>query len=242
MENITHQVTERLEYVNPETLPTHEPAIWAALILLGGAICYTPWFHRIELLSTLIHEIGHGLGGIFAGRKFNKLELHPDATGVTTTSGIGKLGLAFCFWCGYAAPPTTGLILTAVNTAGVTSHALLTLTIILTLCIIRARNPLTLLTLLTTAATTGILWWANQPLLSNSILALLSGYLLTAGWRQIREIWVRRDQTSGTEDPDQLHNITGIPVTFWLTTFKTHTIISTILTITLTGLSIQLTL
>jgi len=60
-------------------------------IVLTVAIYVVPYGYYIGyplvLLSTLAHEMGHGLAGVLVGREFVSLQLYADGSGVATTAG-----------------------------------------------------------------------------------------------------------------------------------------------------------
>lgn len=217
-------MTDRLQLLDPATYPTYFFIVWAVAFAVGAGVClYNPIYRRIEILSTLAHEVGHGLGGLLAGRKFNSLTLHPDASGVTYTSGHGRLGLAFCFWSGYAAPATTAALLSAVVAAGVPNWAFMIAAVVMVLCVIRSRSVLTLGLLLGSALFCMGIWWVGSPLFQTTIPVLLAGFFLLAGFRQIGDAWRQRNIDGGEADGDALEGLTKIPEIVWLTLFHVYT-------------------
>lgn len=231
-------MSDRLQLLDPTAYPSYFVIIWAIAFAAGAGVCfYTPLFRRIEILATLAHETGHGLGGLLAGRRFNSFTLHPDASGVTYTTGAGRLGLAFCFWSGYAAPGTVAALLVAVVAAGVPNWAFLIAAIIMAVCLIRARSALTLILVLGTAGVSVLIWWVQIPLLQTTIPVLLAGFFLLAGFRQIGDAWRQRNDDGGEADGDALEGITKIPEVVWLLLFHLHTAICTALAVGLVVLT-----
>lgn len=234
---------DRLQLLDPAAYPSYFVAVWAVVFALGAGVCFvTPIFRKIEILSTLAHEVGHGIGGLLAGRKFTSLTLHPDASGVTYTAGNGRLGLVFCFWSGYAAPATVAALLVAVVAAGVPNWAFLIASVLLAICLIRARSALTLLLLLGSAAFCLGVWWVDQPLIQTAIPVLLSGFFLLAGFRHIGDAWTQRNNDGGEADGDALEGLTKIPEVIWLVLFHVYTAACTALSVgllTLTALGLK---
>lgn len=230
--------SDRLQLLDPTAYPTYFVVIWIAAFAIGAGVCFVnPWFRKIEIISTLAHEVGHGLGGLFAGRKFNSLTLHPDASGVTYTTGRGRLGLAFCFWSGYAAPGTVATLLAAVVAAGVPNWAFLIAAIVMGLCLIRARSVLTLLLILGSAGACLLVWWLSIPVVQTTLPILLAGFFLLAGFRQITDAWRQRNSDGGEADGDALEGLTKIPEVVWLLLFYVHTALCTAAVIALTVLT-----
>jgi hypothetical protein len=68
-----------------------------------------PFLHPIAypfvLLSTLVHEMGHGIAAMLAGGNFNSFTLWADGSGVASISGeFGRLGRAFVAAAGLLGP------------------------------------------------------------------------------------------------------------------------------------------
>lgn len=234
----TGNLSERLQILDPDSYPDHLLYVWAAALVVGVGICLiTPIFRRIEIVATLVHELGHGLGGMFGGRKFNSFSLHPDASGVTNTSGAGRLGLIFCFWSGYSAPGTVALLITVMLTAGVPSWPYALTVAILVLTLIRARSLTTLAVIFTVGAATAATWWSQNLPLQSTVLIFMIGFFLTAGIRQIGDAWKQRKIDGGEADGDALASLTFIPEVVWLMLFFIYTAVcATLSTVLLVSL------
>lgn len=61
--------------------------------------------YPLLLISTAVHELGHGVAAILAGGTFEKFVMYPDASGVATSSGnFGALGRALVAAGGLVGP------------------------------------------------------------------------------------------------------------------------------------------
>ena len=58
--------------------------ILAPLLPFGGVVGYP-----ILLLSTVAHEMGHGLTAMFVGLEFDSFRLYADGSGVAMLTGPG---------------------------------------------------------------------------------------------------------------------------------------------------------
>ena len=97
------------------------------LVILGlGSLMlwHTPFgallLYPFTILTTWFHEMGHGIGAIFMGERFEQLEIYPDGSGVALSQvsatrtvvqdaiiAAGSLSekvLLFAWWDGEAAP------------------------------------------------------------------------------------------------------------------------------------------
>ncbi len=85
--------------------------VGAALVFV--VLPYLPFGYYVqwpfEMLTTYVHELGHGLAALVQGGNFIKLELFVAGGGVATTSGsYGGVGRAFVAAGGLLAPACVG--------------------------------------------------------------------------------------------------------------------------------------
>jgi len=89
---------------------TSRPATLMIASLIVTAALYTIPYVRalawpLVLLSTLAHELGHGLAAAVLGGRFEALRMYPDASGVATWSGpLGRIGVAMVAGAGLVGP------------------------------------------------------------------------------------------------------------------------------------------
>jgi TM2 domain-containing membrane protein YozV len=89
---------------------TSRPATLMIASLIVTAALYTIPYVRVlawplVLLSTLAHELGHGLAAAVLGGRFEALRMYPDASGVATWSGpLGRIGVATVAGAGLIGP------------------------------------------------------------------------------------------------------------------------------------------
>lgn len=70
----------------------------------------------LVLISTLAHELGHGLAAVLLGGHFDSLVIHSDASGVASWSGsFGRLGLATTAAAGLVGPAVASFVLLALG-------------------------------------------------------------------------------------------------------------------------------
>jgi len=91
----------------------------AAGFLVGSIIVTILLYHVIPygrtigyplmLLSTLVHEMGHGIAAMLAGGSFEKFEMFADGSGVAYSRGaFGRFGKAFISAGGLVGPALVG--------------------------------------------------------------------------------------------------------------------------------------
>lgn len=71
------------------------PAPVALAVVAAGALAWTPWLvlvaYPFRLLTTLVHELGHGLAAIVTGGDFLRFVVFPDGSGLAYTAGGWRL-------------------------------------------------------------------------------------------------------------------------------------------------------
>jgi hypothetical protein len=90
------------------TLITAVIVLWVVsrLIPFGGVIVYP-----LTLLTTWVHEMGHGLAALLVGGRFSALEIYSDASGLAHASAAHGWREAIVCAGGLLAPPILGTII-----------------------------------------------------------------------------------------------------------------------------------
>src|SRR6266850_6768557 len=94
-------------------------AITISLVVTG--LLYALPFGRtlawpLVLVSTLAHELGHGLAAALLGGTFESLRLHADASGVALWTGsFGRLATATVAGAGLVGPAVAAFVLLALG-------------------------------------------------------------------------------------------------------------------------------
>ena len=100
---------------------TEKPEAAMAISLLVTAVLYLVPFGRtlawpLILLSTLAHELGHGLAAAVLGGRFEALHMYADASGAAIWSGsFGRLGIATVAGAGLLGPALAAFCLLALG-------------------------------------------------------------------------------------------------------------------------------
>ncbi len=82
-------------------------SVLVAVLPFGGLVGWP-----LSLLHTFVHELGHGLGGLLAGGRFDSLELFWSGGGLAYTSGVeaGSLGRVAVLAGGLVGPAVAGAL------------------------------------------------------------------------------------------------------------------------------------
>lgn len=189
---------------------------WILLAVLAAlAVVVVPILWRYARLAvTIVHELGHALVGVLAGRRFTGFVVNGDMSGHAVTvgrpRGPGRIASA---WAGYPAPAVVGALLVQIAFGGWAGAALAAALLVLVVSLVFVRSAHTLAAVFGSAVVVGAVWWAGGPV-GSAALALGAGLLLLLGaWRHLGAV-----ATGGGrgDDPAQLASLTGVPSWLWV--------------------------
>jgi hypothetical protein len=211
-------VQEALQRVQPG-----EPVSLAAveLAVVGGValvLVLTPPLWRVARLGvTLVHELGHAVVGVLAGRTFTGFVLRGDASGHAVTRGRSSgPGLVATTWAGYPAPALLAAGLAVAVGRGWAAPVLAVLGLVLVVALVQVRSVLTAAVTIGALAGVAALWWWGEPQLQAQILTGLAAVLVVGAWRHL--VAAARDTSAGN-DARVLARLAALPRVIWLATF-----------------------
>lgn len=210
--------SEILQEIAARSMPGLAPASgWWAVLALGlaaAAVLLGPVWRLLRLGVTIVHELGHALVGVLAGRRFTGFVVSPDMSGHTITvgprTGPGRVLSAFA---GYPAPAVLGLVLVLVARMGWAGTALGVIVAGLLVSLVFTRSFSTVLAVLGAALGTGAVWWFGGPEVAAIVTLALGVFLLLGAWRHLAV--VARDG-GASDDPGQLARLTPLPAGLWI--------------------------
>ena len=215
MERWWEQVWARLRPVAPS--PDGAATVLVVLAVVVAALLVPPLWRASRVLVTVVHELGHGLVGVAAGRRFTGLVLRADMSGHAVTVGPARgVGLVLSTWAGYPAPGLVGAAALHLATAGWAAPVLGVTTAVLTGSLVRVRSGYTALVMVALTLGTGALWWWGDPLLRAQALAGVGLFLLLGAWRHVGAVLRRPGRGS---DPAVLARLTRVPAALWVLSF-----------------------
>lgn len=224
------EVADRVRPVADSALDlSPEQLTWSAAVALA-LVAVGPLWRIVRLGVTLVHELGHALIGLAAGRKFTGFVLRADMSGHAVTRGKPRgFGLVATTWAGYPAPAVLGALLVWTATRGWAAPVLSAALVILLISWVRVRSLLTVLVMLAVSAGTAALWWAGDDDLQAQVLLAAGLVLLIGAWRHVGSVWRGRDTGS---DPAVLARLTPVPRLLWLLSFAVVLAAATALVVT----------
>lgn len=187
------------------------------LVLALVAVGWWPAWRVLRLAVTLVHELGHAVVGVAAGRRFTGFVLRGDMSGHAVTVGPAKgAGMLAMTWSGYPAPALLGALLVWAAGRGWSAPVITALLIGLLTSLLFVRSALTGVVVLAASAAVGALWWWRDDALQQQVLVGTGVVLLVGAWRHLASVLGSRDPTS---DPGAMARLTGVPSAVWQASF-----------------------
>ncbi len=99
----------------PASSSYHRLGLILSALIVGALYRFLPYGQQIlypfTLLSTWVHEMGHGITALCLGGAFKELKIFDDASGYAISTSSSAMGQAFTAMGGLLAPPFIGMIL-----------------------------------------------------------------------------------------------------------------------------------
>ncbi|MBX6389707.1 MAG: M50 family metallopeptidase [Frankia sp.] len=175
---------------------------------------------------TIVHEAGHAIVALCAGRKLTGIRLHSDTSGVTISSGRPSgPGVVCTVAAGYPAPALLGFAAAALLSTGRATLLLTLFVVLLVGVLVVIRNGFGLLLVLASIGVVlGVSTFAPQDV-RGGFAVYATWFLLLGAVRPVLEVsrFHRRHQGAGS-DPDQLARLTNVPATAWVALFGVVTL------------------
>ncbi|GAA3815766.1 M50 family metallopeptidase [Amycolatopsis sp. ATCC 39116] len=185
----------------------------ALLLVLSGA----PW-RMARNVITIVHEAGHALIAVLAGRRLQGIKLHSDTSGVTVSRGKPEgPGMVLTALAGYPAPGILGLAFASLLAAGRITVLLALAALLLLGVLVMVRNAYGVLSVVLTAAGLAVVALVAGPQVQAWFIYLITWFLLFGGLRPVIELQIKRRRGAARDsDADQLARLTGVPAALWM--------------------------
>lgn len=182
------------------------------VVLLRG-----PWRFARNVV-TIVHEAGHALIAVLAGRRLQGIRLHSDTSGVTVSRGkpTGP-GMVLTALAGYPAPALLGLGFSGLVTAEQLSAVLGVAAALLLGVLVMVRNAYGVFAVVVSAVVLGLVALFAGPGIQAAFVYLITWFLLFGAIRPVFELQAKRRRGAARDsDADQLARLTGVPAAIWL--------------------------
>jgi hypothetical protein len=214
--------------VTAASAPLDGPLV-LAMAVLALLLAWSPAGYRlVRHLVTLVHEAGHALVALLAGRRLSGIRLHSDTSGVTLSRGRPQgPGMVLTLAAGYPAPALVGLAGAWLLGAGYAAGWLWSLVLACASMLLLIRNLYGLWVVLVIGTLVAVLSWAGDPVVIQAAAHLAVFSLLLAAPRSVVELQRQRrrlrrhlGRTTAVgrgpdSDVDQLARFTGLPTALW---------------------------
>jgi hypothetical protein len=212
------------------------PLDWPLALAMAVLALFLAWspvgYRLVRHLVTLVHEAGHALVALLAGRRLSGIRLHSDTSGVTLSRGRPRgPGMVLTLSAGYPAPALIGLAGAWLVSAGYAAGWLWSLVLVCAGMFLLIRNLYGLWVVLATGVLVAALSWVGDAVVVQAAAHLVVFSLLLAAPRAVVELQrqrrrqsrrpARRAGSAGSldSDVDQLARLTGLPAVVWTSLF-----------------------
>jgi hypothetical protein len=197
-------------------------ALTAVLTLLLFSIHWLRWLaYPLVLLSTLAHELGHGLSALMVGGSFENLKIWADGSGIATWSGDGgRLGRAAVAAGGLIGPAiTAGVLFVFARKPRSARTTLVVLgSMLLLVNLLWVRNLFGFLFVALVAAACLVLGLKTSPAISHFALVFLGVQLALSVFSRADYLFTEVAETSAGPMPSDTAQIAAalwLPFWFW---------------------------
>ncbi|MGD0375574.1 MAG: M50 family metallopeptidase [Streptosporangiaceae bacterium] len=170
---------------------------------------------------TIVHEGGHALVALAAGRRLAGVRLYRNTAGETFSTGrTDGPGIALTAAAGYPAPSLLGLGAAALLAAGRLTGMLLLSLVLLAGLAVAVRNAYGMLAVLVTAGAIAAVCLYAPAAVRAGFGYAMTWFLLAGGVRPVIELQRERQRgrTRGS-DADRLARLTPVPGGIWVMIF-----------------------
>lgn len=210
LDGLSNLVSEQPDPAGPVPLVTGAVAL---LLVLSGS----PW-RMARNVITIVHEAGHALIAVLAGRRLQGIRLHSDTSGVTVSRGkpTGP-GMVLTSLAGYPAPALLGLAFAALVVSNRNTVLLALAALLLLAVLVMVRNAYGVLSVVVTAGVLAVVALVAGPGVQAWFVYLITWFLLFGGVRPVFELQAKRHRGAARDsDADQLARLTGVPALLWV--------------------------
>lgn len=177
--------------------------------------------YPLMLLSTLAHEMGHGIAGVLVGANFEQFVMSWDGSGVATVTGnTSRIGSGIISAGGLVGPAVVGAALIVISIrARLAKWGLAALALFLVLAnVLVVRNLFGLAFVSTLAIVLGAVAFKARPWVSQGVALFVATQLALSVFSRGDYLFMETAQTAGGAMPSdvaQMANALFLPYWFW---------------------------
>ena len=206
------------------TEPTPVSVTVVIVVLVAAAALSIPrvTWQYFGVFTTLVHELGHAFAAALTGRRVTSIRIHRNHAGSAESLGRGGVSAVVSGFFGYPTPAIVGAALLWCVFNGYTATALVVGTVIIVGTLLFIRNAFGLLTVVLSAAVSGLLWYFAPADVQAYALLVIGCALLVGSVRAflgVVAVHTRRRTELATSDAYLLYRRTHVPSPVWLLLF-----------------------
>ncbi|MFC4004743.1 M50 family metallopeptidase [Prauserella oleivorans] len=193
------------------------------IVLIAGVVALilvvsgTPW-RLARNVVTIVHEAGHAVAALLAGRRLQGIRLHSDTSGVTVSRGKPEgAGMVLTSLAGYPAPALLGLAFAGLVSAEKLSAVLGIAAALLLGVLVMVRNAYGVFAVVVSALVLAGVALVAGAAVQAAFVYLMTWFLLFGAVRPLFELQRKRRRGAARDsDIDQLARLTALPAAIWL--------------------------
>lgn len=189
------------------------------------ALYWLPYVNLLSwpllMLSTLMHELGHGLTAVLLGGQFQTMTMWADGSGVASHRGhYGAFARAMVSAGGLIGPPLAALALFLAGRRSRSAHVALAVfaAFLLVVTVLWASGTFTVLFCLTLAVLLALLAWKASPAVSQIVCVFLAVQMSLTSFSRADYLFTAVAETgrgSMPSDVGQIAQALWLPYWFW---------------------------
>ena len=199
------------------------PPLWLILgsgVLALAVVTSSRVWPAARIVVTIVHEGGHALMALMAGRRLAGVRLYRNTAGVTMSAGkTSGPGIVCTAAAGYPAPSLLGLGAAGLLAVGHLTGMLLLSLALLAGLMIAVRNVYGILAVLATAGAVAAVCLFASAEVQAGFGYTMTWFLLLGGVRPVIELQRERQRGRSRTDADQLARLTPVPGGAWVIIF-----------------------
>lgn len=209
-----------------EPAPGRSARLFVALSVVVTVVLYVVPYgeyigYPLILISTLAHEMGHGVAGWLVGGSFHSIVIYPDASGMASVSSSGaRIAQAIVSAGGLVGPPIVAAVLFVVSAREkIARVALGAIAVFLVFAfVVVVRNPFGWVFVGLVAVAAGVIAWKGSARLAQLVNVFIAVQLTLSVYSRGDYLFTEVANTAQGEAPSDVANMADalfLPYWFW---------------------------
>lgn len=198
--------------------------VFAAAVIVSVALGQVSWggnlIYPFRLLATWAHELGHGIGALITGNRFESLEVYRSLGGVALIGGADGVSQVIVSVLGLVGPALLGAIVMVFGSRTTTAPYILSVLagIITVSTLIWVRNLFGFFALLAIAAALAVVARFAPPLARVALAQIVAVQMALSSWSSRDYLFIKGFERDGqylASDTQKIAEEWFLPYWFW---------------------------